>query len=103
MPARVVFSRHAFRDLDGVHDYIYRESRSRRIALAMIERIESTARTFATQPNAGADASEYFEGARFFVVGNYVAFYRPLADGIEISRVLHGAMDLKRFFPDSNR
>lgn len=27
-------------------------------------------------------------------VGNYLIFYRPLPDGIEILRVLHGARDI---------
>lgn len=28
----------------------------------------------------------------------YLIFYRPLADGIEILRVIHGARDLERLF-----
>jgi toxin ParE1/3/4 len=27
-------------------------------------------------------------------VGNYLIFYRPISDGIEIVRVLHGARDI---------
>jgi len=27
----------------------------------------------------------------FFAVGNYLIFYRPIAEGIEVIRVLHGA------------
>lgn len=98
MPPKVVFSQTSRRDLDGIYDYIYRESKSRRTARSFIEKIEKTAATFATQPNAGVDASDFIPKARFFVVGSYVAFYRPILNGIEVSRVLHGSMDLKRFF-----
>jgi toxin ParE1/3/4 len=35
---------------------------------------------------------------RSFPVKNYVIFYRPLEDGIEIVRVLHGAQDLPPLF-----
>jgi len=64
----------------------------------MIERIHQTAQSFATQPKAGAKTLGFFRGGRYFVVGNYIVLYRPLSNGIEIARVLHGAMDLKRFF-----
>jgi toxin ParE1/3/4 len=89
----------ASEDIENIYDYIYRESRSRRIANAMIARINATARNFATQPNAGADSSHWLSGSRYFVVRSYVIVYRPLPNGIEIVRVLHGMMDLRRFFP----
>jgi toxin ParE1/3/4 len=31
---------------------------------------------------------------------NYLLFYRPLANGIEIVRLLHGARDLEGLFED---
>ena len=39
-------------------------------------------------------------GLRSFPVGNYLVFYRPLAegDGIAVIRVLHGARDLRHHF-----
>jgi len=35
---------------------------------------------------------------RGFPVGNYLVFYRPASDGIEIIRVLHGARDIPELF-----
>ena len=99
MPSNVAYSSLAVEDLEDIHDYLYGETCSRKIADAMIARIERTARTFATQPRAGAECPEYLIDGRYFVVRSYVVVYRPLADGIEIARILHGAMDLKRFFP----
>lgn len=31
---------------------------------------------------------------------NYLIFYRPLDDGVEILRVLHGARDIQRIFEE---
>jgi hypothetical protein len=41
--------------------------------------------------------SPHFAGIRYLVVlryPNYVVFYRPLSDGVEIPHILHGARDL---------
>jgi toxin ParE1/3/4 len=35
---------------------------------------------------------------RHFTVWNYAVFYRPIADGIEIIRIIHGARDIPRLF-----
>ena len=102
MPNNVAYSSLAVEDLEDIHDYLYRETFSRKIADAMIARIETTARTFATQPRAGAECPEYLIDGRYFIVRNDVVIYRPRPDGIEIARILHGAMDLKRFFPDGD-
>jgi toxin ParE1/3/4 len=32
--------------------------------------------------------------------GNYLIFYRPIADGIEVLRILHGARDIDALFDD---
>jgi plasmid stabilization system protein ParE len=39
----------------------------------------------------------HFGGVRYFPIPrypNYVIFYRPLSDGVEILHILHGARDL---------
>jgi toxin ParE1/3/4 len=35
-------------------------------------------------------------------VKNYLIFYRPLDEGIEIMRILHGSQDIKTIFPDED-
>jgi toxin ParE1/3/4 len=37
---------------------------------------------------------------RSFTVKNYVIFYQPTADGIEVLRVLYGARDIHRVFDE---
>jgi len=50
------------------------------------------------QPGVGRDRSDVLSGLRGFPVGNYVIFYQPVDDGIEIVRVLHGARDIPELF-----
>ena len=57
--------------------------------------------TLAALPEMGAlwePENPRFTGIRYFAIPrypNYVLFYRPLPDGVEILHVFHGARDLK--------
>jgi toxin ParE1/3/4 len=44
----------------------------------------------------GRERPDLRAGLRSFTVGSYLIIYRPLADGIEVVRVLHGARDLAK-------
>ena len=37
---------------------------------------------------------------RSFPVKNYLIFYRPIDEGIEIVRILHGSQDIETIFQD---
>jgi len=52
----------------------------------------------ASMPKAGRQREELSARLRSFPVGNYVIFYRPMENGIEIVRVLHGARDFPPLF-----
>jgi len=49
-------------------------------------------------PLIGRERNELLLGLRSFSVGKYLVFYQPLADGIEVVRVRHGASDTSRLF-----
>ena len=49
-------------------------------------------------PNMGRRRDDLEPGARSFPAGNYVIYYRRSRRGIGISRVLHGARDVKKLF-----
>jgi toxin ParE1/3/4 len=34
-------------------------------------------------------------GCRSFSVGNYVVFFRPIKNGIEVARIVHGSRDFR--------
>jgi toxin ParE1/3/4 len=48
----------------------------------------------AESPYIGREREELAPGIRSFPAGRYLIFYRPIADGIEIVRVLHGSRDV---------
>jgi len=52
----------------------------------------------ASMPQMGRPREELASRLRSFSVGNYVIFYRPMENGVEIVRVLHGARDLPPLF-----
>ncbi len=45
-------------------------------------------------PQLGPPRNDLLEGMRHSVVGNYVIFYRPTDNGVDILRVIHGSRDL---------
>ena len=49
-------------------------------------------------PEIGRQREELSSRLRSLVAGQYVIFYRPMENGIEIVRVLHGARDLPPLF-----
>lgn len=79
-------------DLDSIWDFI--ASDSTRAADKQIGRIGDTFEMLVANPLAGRERRELRAGLRSFPVGNYVIFYIPLPDGVEIIRVMHGRQDI---------
>ena len=52
----------------------------------------------ASMPYLGRQREELSARLRSFPIGSYVVFYRPIDDGIEVVRVLHGARDFPPLF-----
>ena len=48
----------------------------------------------------GRARHELIVDLRSFIVRNYIIFYQPMADGIEVLRVLYGARDVRRVFDE---
>jgi toxin ParE1/3/4 len=67
-------------------------------ALRWIDKIDEKIRLLAEFPGLGAQRDELIPHMRSFPVGNYLIFYRAIADGIEVVRVLHGARNLRQVF-----
>lgn len=89
-------------DLIEIWEYIAEDGEAR--ADAFIDRIDKKFRTLAQRPGIGRLRNELAEELRSFPIGRYLIFYLPLAHGIEIVRVLHGARDLGTdyFFEEEN-
>ena len=61
-----------------------------RAADALLVRIEAAFDMLAANPLASRARDDLAPKIRSFPVGNYIVFYLPLSDGIEVVRVLHG-------------
>jgi toxin ParE1/3/4 len=75
-------------DLSEIWDYIADDNETR--ADAFVDIIDQKFQALASYPNMGRSRDELEEGLRSFPVGRHVIFYRVIAEGVEIIRVLHG-------------
>jgi toxin ParE1/3/4 len=64
----------------------------------LIEQVVSRFPKLAAWSEIGRERAELSPRLRSLVVGRYVIFYRPMENGIEVVRVLHGARDLPPLF-----
>jgi toxin ParE1/3/4 len=90
------FSEDAIADLDEVCDSLGRYSV--KAAGALFDRIRQRAKLVASFPKTGKSYGDLVPGLRGFVVDNYIVFYIPTEEGIEILRVVNGYRDLKSIF-----
>lgn len=84
-------------DIKRIWRYVTREA-SDTVADRLLDRIAAAAGMLAEYPYSGTARPELQPGLRSRPVGNYVIFYRPQADGIEVVRVLHGRQDIEERF-----
>jgi toxin ParE1/3/4 len=90
---RIVRSSQARRDLIQIWQFIAHDSEI--AADRFLSRIEKTLAMLRDNPLAGRARPELATKLRSFPVGNYVLFYRPLADGIDLTRVLSSHQDIQ--------
>jgi toxin ParE1/3/4 len=78
-------------DLDEIWFYIAQDNveMADRFIRALVSRFPKLAET----PQLGRPRKELSPHLRSFPFGHYVIFYRPMENGIEIARILHGARD----------
>ncbi len=93
-PYRVSEAAHG--DLDEIWFYIAQDNpdAADRIVRTLVSRFAM----LAGMPEVGRRREELSARLRSLAVGNYVIFYRPLENGVEVVRVLHGARDLPPLF-----
>jgi toxin ParE1/3/4 len=83
----------AAQDLISIGEFI--AAHDLRAADRLLNRIDATCRLLAQQPELGTLREDLALKLRFFPVDNYLIFYRPIPEGIEVIRVLHGARDFR--------
>lgn len=99
---RSVILPEADKDIDDSFLYIARDSLDS--AIRFLVAVRADARQLAQMPGMGARrefARADLKGVRFWPVSgfrNFLIFYRPIEDGIEVLRVIHGARNIERQF-----
>ena len=93
---RVLFSSRALSDLEEIGEYISRDNSE--AAARVILDIGDKAEVLAEHSEIGRNRTDLLPNLRSFPCGNYVIFYYPIEDGVEIVRVLHGARDIEELF-----
>jgi toxin ParE1/3/4 len=83
-------------DLIEIWSYIADDSLAN--ADAFIDKLYQAMQSLARQPGSGRHREELAPGIQSFPLGRYIIFYRPVADALEIVRVLHGARDIENIF-----
>ena len=63
-----------------------------------VDRLDAKFALWATQPMMGTGRDELAPGIRSLAFGRYVVFFQPMADGIDVVRVLHGSRDIESTF-----
>jgi toxin ParE1/3/4 len=100
MSGQVVKRPHALDDLDDAAAYIQSQSGAQR-AIRFLRAADSTFAQLAGMPGIGTRYEPHeplYAGLRYFPISRhrkYLVFYRPITDGIEVLRVLHGARDIQ--------
>ncbi|MFO0899447.1 MAG: type II toxin-antitoxin system RelE/ParE family toxin [Pirellulales bacterium] len=94
----VLYLPEAVEDLHAIWRYLSRESGRDHVANAMIAEIHAAAARYALEPLLGEQRTDLAPDVRSFRVRRYVAFYVPMATGIEILQVIHGARDIPQWF-----
>lgn len=64
----------------------------------LLDRIDERCATLAQFPHIGTNRDELLPDLRSIPVGNYLIFFLPVSDGIEVVRVLPGMRDIDALF-----
>jgi toxin ParE1/3/4 len=85
-------------DLDEIFDYIATDNLER--AIAVLLELDEVIKNISANPYMGRQRFELLPNLRSFAHKNYVVFYFPMSNGIDVIRILHGARDIISIFQD---
>jgi toxin ParE1/3/4 len=90
------FSSAANTDIEEIALYIF--DLNPVAAQHFLKALEETCELLAEHPLLGRLRPELGDGVRSFAVGNYLVFYLPAPQGVDVARVIYGGRDLPRTF-----
>ena len=83
-------------DLDEIWWHIAQDNADN--ADALLDKIEERCLVLAQFPFMGVSRDELMPSLRSISVGNYMIFYLPIEEGIDVVRVLSGIRDIDALF-----
>jgi toxin ParE1/3/4 len=92
------FSAEAVQDLDESCQYIAQNNQ--RAASKIFDTIRKKARLLSQFPNMGKPYDDLAPNLRGAPIEDYIIFYYPRPDGIDIARIASGYRDLEQLFDD---
>lgn len=93
---RLIRSADADADVYEIALFIARDSQA--AADRLIDKFDKALNLISDFPRMGAIRDELQTGLRSYPIGDYLLIYRPIKDGIELVRVMHGMRSLKKHF-----
>jgi toxin ParE1/3/4 len=96
MKNRLTYAPCAETDLDGILEFIAHDKPL--AAMSFVEKLREKRYLLAANPELGELRQDLAENLRAFSIGNYVIFYRPIQNGVEIVRMVSGFQNLEMLF-----
>lgn len=94
--SRFKLSAQARQDIEDI--WLYIAQNSPQAADNLLDKMLLRFSRLAQFPELGRVRSDLAPFVRSFPVGSYIVFYRPIEQGIEIVRVVHGSRDIGQIF-----
>lgn len=91
---RIIVTPSANQDFSAIALYLAEKSLD--AAMNWIDGIDDTLELLARNPLLGEAVDHLDQGIRRHTYENYLLFYKPLDDGIELRRILHGSRRIER-------
>lgn len=92
------FSELAVQDINEICEFMGK--RNIKAASKLFDAIRQKCKLVSNFPNMGKDYSWIVPALRGFIVDDYIVFYYPREDGIDIVRVVYGKRDLEALFEE---
>jgi toxin ParE1/3/4 len=96
--ANAKLSAFAASDIKEIFEYVAEDNP--KAAEKLVKELLQKIRLLAENPQIGKSRDEIIIDLHSFPIKNYIIFYVPIEDGIEIYRVLHGSRNIEELFED---
>lgn len=98
--SRFRISTQAAQDIENIWKYV--APNNLKAANRLFDTLRESFPKLAKFPQMGRERPELAPFLRSLPVKNYLIFYRPIDEGIEIARILHGSQDIETIFQDES-